>query len=48
VLLKRVSMRGEGQMPQLATSVVDEKAVEMLREWIKSRKAKQIERAEGN
>jgi len=48
VLLKRVSMRGEGQMPQLATSVVDEKAVEMLREWIKSRKATQTEQAEGN
>ena len=48
VLLKRVSMRGEGQMPQLATSVVDEQAVAMLREWIKSRKAKQTERAEGN
>ncbi|HEV8377711.1 MAG TPA: hypothetical protein VGP99_02595, partial [Tepidisphaeraceae bacterium] len=48
VLLKRVSMRGEGQMPQLATSVVDEKAVQMLREWIKSRKARETQRAEGN
>jgi uncharacterized repeat protein (TIGR03806 family) len=48
VLLKRVSMRGEGQMPQLATSVVDVKAVEMLREWIKSRKPKETERVEKN
>jgi hypothetical protein len=46
VLLKRVSMRGEGQMPQLATSVVDEQAVAMLREWIKSRKTREIQQAE--
>jgi hypothetical protein len=35
VLLHRVSTRGGGQMPQLATSVVDHTAVEMLREWIR-------------
>jgi hypothetical protein len=34
VLLKRVSRRGEGQMPQLATTIVDEHAVRLFREWI--------------
>jgi hypothetical protein len=34
VLLHRMSHRGEGKMPQLATSVVDVEAVELLREWI--------------
>jgi uncharacterized repeat protein (TIGR03806 family) len=34
VLLHRVSIRDRGQMPQLATSLVDEAAVEMLRKWI--------------
>ena len=46
VLLHRMSTNGEGKMPPLARAVVDEKAVEMLREWIKSRKANQIQRAE--
>jgi mono/diheme cytochrome c family protein len=36
VLLHRVSTRGGGQMPQLATSLVDRAAVEMLRAWITS------------
>jgi hypothetical protein len=36
VLFARVSRRGPGQMPQLATSIVDEKAVEVLRQWIES------------
>ncbi len=35
VLLHRVSMRGRGQMPQLATTLVDKPAVEMLTEWIR-------------
>ena len=35
VLLHRVAMRGRGQMPQLATSRIDQPAVEMLTEWIK-------------
>jgi uncharacterized repeat protein (TIGR03806 family) len=35
VLLHRVAMRGRGQMPQLATTLVDRQAVEMLTEWIK-------------
>jgi uncharacterized repeat protein (TIGR03806 family) len=34
VLLKRVSHRGKGHMPPLATRLVDEAAVAMLREWI--------------
>jgi hypothetical protein len=34
ILLRRISHRGEGQMPQLATSVVDEQAVKLVREWI--------------
>jgi glucose/arabinose dehydrogenase len=36
VLLHRVGMRGAGQMPQLATSVVDSGAVQLLRTWIQS------------
>jgi len=35
VLLHRVSHRKEGHMPPLATSMVDEPAVQMLREWIR-------------
>ena len=35
ILLHRVSMRGAGQMPQLATSRVDWQAVELLHEWIR-------------
>ena len=34
VLLQRVAIRGRGQMPQLATSIVDRQAVELLRQWI--------------
>ena len=33
-LLHRMANRGPGQMPQLATSIVDEKAVQLVREWI--------------
>ena len=36
VLLKRLEMRGRGQMPQLATSLVDRRAVALFREWIRS------------
>jgi uncharacterized repeat protein (TIGR03806 family) len=37
VLLHRIAHRGpsSGQMPQLGTNVVDQLAVEMIREWIK-------------
>ena len=38
VLLTRVGQRGAGQMPPLATSLVDHEAVEMLREWIRQMK----------
>lgn len=34
VLLHRMSIRGRGQMPQLATSKVDERAVRLLTKWI--------------
>lgn len=35
VLLHRVAIRGRGQMPQLATERVDQKAVDLLSEWIR-------------
>jgi uncharacterized repeat protein (TIGR03806 family) len=34
ILLERVNRRGPGQMPPLATSLVDTQAVELLRAWI--------------
>ena len=34
VLLHRMATRGRGKMPQLATSLVDRQAVELIREWI--------------
>jgi glucose/arabinose dehydrogenase len=40
VLLHRVGCRGPGQMPPLATSLVDELAVEMLGSWVKGLQAK--------
>ncbi|MEY4565482.1 MAG: hypothetical protein RLY14_452 [Planctomycetota bacterium] len=36
VLLKRMATRGNGQMPPLASNVVDEKSVELVRQWILS------------
>lgn len=36
VLYARISRRGPGQMPQLATTVVDEAAVAVVRAWIES------------
>jgi hypothetical protein len=38
ILLHRISLRGPGQMPPLATSRVDEPALAMMREWVKSLK----------
>lgn len=35
VLLHRMATRDRGKMPQLATSVVDRQAVELIREWIR-------------
>jgi uncharacterized repeat protein (TIGR03806 family) len=36
VLLQRMTHRGEGHMPPLATSVVDAQAVRLLHEWIRT------------
>jgi uncharacterized repeat protein (TIGR03806 family) len=38
ILHRRVAMRGPGQMPPMASSVVDEKAAKLLAEWIGSLK----------
>jgi glucose/arabinose dehydrogenase len=35
VLLRRISHRDNGHMPPLATSIVDQKAVELMHDWIK-------------
>ncbi len=43
VVFLRMSRRGTGQMPPLSTNVVDQKSVEMLREWITSLKDRKIE-----
>jgi glucose/arabinose dehydrogenase len=34
ILFQRITRRGQGQMPPLATSMVDERSAGMLREWI--------------
>jgi hypothetical protein len=34
LVLYRMDRRGRGQMPPLASSIVDERAVALLREWI--------------
>ena len=34
VLLKRMTTRGSGQMPIIATHKVDEEAVSVIRQWI--------------
>jgi mono/diheme cytochrome c family protein len=36
ILLHRTALRGRGQMPPLATSLVDTRAVDMLRRWIET------------
>lgn len=36
LVLQRIARRGRGQMPQLATSLVDERAVAMFAAWIRS------------
>ena len=38
VMLHRIAQRDKGHMPPLATRVVDQAAVEMLREWIQGMK----------
>ena len=40
VLFKRMSMRGPGQMPPLASTRVDEAGVKLMREWIATLKPK--------
>ena len=35
LVLQRIARRGRGQMPQLATSLVDDQAVALFTEWIK-------------
>jgi putative heme-binding domain-containing protein len=36
ILYQRISRRGRGQMPPLSTQVVEQRAVELFSEWIKS------------
>jgi mono/diheme cytochrome c family protein len=36
LLLHRISRRGHGQMPPMATTIVDDRAVELIREWIQT------------
>jgi mono/diheme cytochrome c family protein len=36
VLLHRITIRGAGQMPQLATAIPDQAAVDLIRRWIAS------------
>lgn len=36
MLCARMSRRGPGQMPQLATALVDEQAVAVIRAWIET------------
>ena len=43
ILLHRISIRGRGQMPQLATTKVDERAVQLFRQWIASMPASENE-----
>jgi uncharacterized repeat protein (TIGR03806 family) len=38
VLLHRINIRGGGQMPQLATEIVDQRAVALIRAWISEMK----------
>lgn len=44
ILLHRLSHRGRGQMPQLATTLVDENAVKVVEEWIKSLEASKTDK----
>lgn len=42
LIYERMNRRGPGQMPQLATAIVDEPAVAMIRAWIESLAAQPI------
>ena len=39
ILYQRLSRRGRGQMPPLVTTVVDERAVALFRDWIREHEA---------
>ena len=41
ILYQRVSRRGRGQMPPLISTVVDERAVALFRDWIRGLKSEQ-------
>jgi uncharacterized repeat protein (TIGR03806 family) len=41
ILFQRVSRRGRGQMPPLVTTVVDERAVALFRDWVRDMKPEQ-------
>jgi uncharacterized repeat protein (TIGR03806 family) len=43
VMFQRLSRRGQGQMPPLATSIRDEKALILLREWIQKVEKPKVE-----
>ncbi len=36
VLLHRISRRGKGQMPPLASSLVDDQALALIKKWVES------------
>jgi uncharacterized repeat protein (TIGR03806 family) len=38
ILLHRITQRGRGQMPPLASSLLDQRATELIRQWIESLK----------
>jgi uncharacterized repeat protein (TIGR03806 family) len=42
ILFQRVSRRGRGQMPPLVTTVADERAVALFRDWIRDMKPEQM------
>jgi putative heme-binding domain-containing protein len=41
ILCQRLSRRGRGQMPPLVTTIVDERALSLFREWIREMKPEQ-------
>ncbi len=48
VLLHRMRLRGRGQMPPLASALVDEPAVQLLEGWIRSLNKPAVEKVGGN
>ena len=43
VLYKRITRRGEKQMPPISTNVVDEQGARLIEEWIRSLPRKEIQ-----